>query len=264
MLTAFLALIGCGYLIAVANIHQRHALADGAAGLSMKDLRAVYSGLSLSAEVRSEIPSRMLTMVRGEMRQYLSSDENFAILESWLKEGGRQEDLDKGPPRKTPRRVLIRDCLRCHARSTGTQISRDSPFGADEFDVDYALLARLASGQITTSQGAIRLPPQYNIPRLVLVSHQHVLTIPVFTLIVGALFSLTRLPAGIRGALAPLPMLALLLDFAGWWLARIADASVFLIAGAGAVFGLAFGAQVIVIAIDLWRPAKGHAETGPS
>lgn len=258
MLTAFLAIIGTGYLVAVANIFQRHALADGAPGLSLDDLRAVYSGLHISTSKRTEIPSRMLTMIRGEMRQYFSSDENFTILETWLKEGAKLDALERGPPRKTPQRVIIGDCLRCHAKSTGTAISKEAPFGADEFDVDYALVSRFAAGQVTTTQQSAFAPPQYTLPRLILVSHQHMLTIPVFTLIVGVLFALTPLPARLRNLLTPLPMLALVVDFAGWWLARGAEPFIYAIAAAGAVFGMVLAAQILTITWDLWRrPGPG-------
>ncbi len=252
MLTAFLAIIGFGYLTAIANIYHRHRHADGRPGLSMDDVRAVYSGLTVaSTEVA---PSRMLTMLRGAMREYADDEEDFTTLEGWLMDGGSEAGLDEGPPKKTPRRAIIRNCLRCHARSTGTDISRKSPFGPDEFEVDYALLRPLASAG-TSAEGTTRhVPPQYTLARLVLVSHMHMLSIPMFTLVVGVLFMVSRFPARWRSVLLPLPMLALALDFAGWWLARVSGGLVYLLALAGAAFGLVFGLQLLTVTIELWRP----------
>lgn len=268
MITAFLAIIGSGYVVALVNIYYSHRMADGRAGLSMDDIRAVYSGLLVPAGgAGGEIPSRMLTMLRGEMRQYVSSDENFAVLETWLTSGAAEDDLDRTIGGATPRRVVIRDCLRCHARSTGTDISKKSPFGPDEFEVDYALLAPVlpaaegpatgaGHGTVDDTGSLVRVAPQYTVPRLILVSHQHMLAIPVFTLIVGLLFAMTRLPRGIRAVLTPLPMLATAVDFSGWFLARVADGFIVFIAGAGAVFGLVLGVQILSVAADLWMPNR--------
>lgn len=254
MLTIFLAIIGSGYLVAVANIFYSHQMADGKEGVTLDDLRAVYSGMEVPAEAE-EIPSRMLTMIRGEMRQYFSSDENFAVLETWLKNGGNKDELDKGESKKTPNRVLLIDCMRCHALSTETEISRESPFGPDEFTVDYEMISQYVTPKQKDAAGMVRTPPQYTVPRLILVSHQHMLAIPMFTLVVGLMFITTRMPPGLKGVLTPLPMLAVLLDFVGWWAARSVEPFVLVIAAAGGLFGLAFGIQLIWVVIDTWRPA---------
>lgn len=268
MLTAFLAVIGCGYLVAVANIYERHRLADGKPDLSLDDIRAVYKGITVEASAKSETPSRMLTMIRSEMRQYFTSDADFTVLESWLKSGSAQAGLNEGEGKKTPRKVIVRDCLRCHGQSTGTEISNESPFGPDEFDVDFALISKYVAAPTQSEPAAAgsqnpesplgqrQSHPQYTLSRLILVSHQHMLTIPVFTLIIGILFSLTRLPTRLRTVLVPIPMLTLLLDFGGWWLARASDMGVYFIAVAGGAFGLVFGLQIIVVAVELWRPDR--------
>ena len=253
MLTAFLAIVGFGYLAAVANIYYRHHEADGRPGLSLDDIRAVYSGVSTADGSATPAVSRMLTMIRGEMRQYVSSESEFSILETWLKSGASEKGLDEGEGRKTPRRVILRDCLRCHAKSTGTDISKSAPFGPDEFTVDYAMIAPLAAVQKDRAGSAAYSPPQYTMPRLVLVSHMHMLAIPMFTLVVGFLFMMTRLPWGLRSWLAPLPMLALVFDFAGWGLARWSGGFIYFIAGGGALFGVTFGIQILVAAWDMWR-----------
>lgn len=255
LLTAFLAIIGTGYLVAVANIYWRHQMADGKEGVSLGDLRAVYSGTTVAADAR-ELPSRMLTMIRGEMRQYFSSDAHFSVLETWLKEGGSEAGLTKGEAKAVPKRVLLMDCMRCHAQSTETRISKEAPFGPDEFNVDYGLISRFVSTSKGPSPGEVRVPPQYTIPRLILVSHQHMLAIPMFTLIIGLLFMTTRLPPMLRGVMTPIPMIAVLFDLSGWWLARVADSFVLVIAGAGGLFALSFGFQIFCVLVDMWRPQK--------
>ncbi len=262
MLTAFLAIIGSGYLVAVWNIYHSHRMADGVEGLSLDDVRAVYSGMSVSSDAPA--PSRMLTMIQTTMREYVQSERDFAVLERWLKSGGREDELDSGDGRRTPRAVL-RTCLRCHAADSGEDIARDAPFGPDDWDVDYGMLSKFLSPhdhehehEHEADDDARWVPPQYQIPRLVLVSHMHMLTIPMFTLTVGLLFMTTRLPPPVRGLLTPLPMIALVMDFGGWWLARASPGFVYAIAGAGAVFGLTFGMQLLAVTIELWRPARSR------
>jgi hypothetical protein len=91
---------------------------------------------------------------------------------------------------------------------------------------------------------------------LILISHMHMLAIPMFTLVVGLLFMMTRLPWSLRSALTPLPMLALIIDFSGWWLARLANGFIFFIAAGGAIFGIVFGAQILAVTWDLWRRSE--------
>lgn len=291
MITAFVVMIGAGYLIAVANIYQRHGMADGTPGLSAGDIRAVYAGGP--RKPGEAMTSHMLTMVTGAMRQYVSSEEDYAMLVAWLKAGGSEAGLDasehpaaatskeagagdanaggdgdasadgdstesrssrKRRAQRTPRRILIRDCLRCHAQSVGTDIAQIAPFGPDEFEVDYAMMSKFITGDGGAGTG--RSPPQYDMARLILHSHQHVLAIPVFTLLIGVLFSLTRMKPTPKSILLPLPMLAALADFASWWLARTNDAWAYGVAGAGAVFGLTLGIQILLILVDVWRPTR--------
>ena len=65
MLTAFLAIIGTGYLVAVLNIYHSHSKADGVDGMSLDDIRAVYSGLTVARG--RPAPSRMLTVRRARI-----------------------------------------------------------------------------------------------------------------------------------------------------------------------------------------------------
>lgn len=274
MLTAFLAIIAAGYLIAVANIFERHGMADARAGLSTGDIRAVYSGGPRAAG--DAVTSHMLTMLSGAMRQYVSSETDYAILETWLKAGGSEAGLDAFPSTstsegeesssrrrraKTPRRIIIRDCMRCHAQSSNTDIARIAPFGKDEFDVDYAMISKFISGDGSGSTPG-RSPPQYDRARLILHSHQHMLAIPMFTLAVGLLFMLTRTPSKLKSVLLPLPMLAAVADFASWWLARTSDVWTYAIAAAGGVFGASLAIQIAMTVVDLWRPIRA-ASPGP-
>lgn len=256
MLTAMMIILGFGYLIAAANIFTSHRLADGREGLSLDDVRAVYSGIHRPRESGEEVPSTMLHMLRGAMRQYVGSEADFDLLEGWLANGGSEAGLDEGKDKSsTPRRAILRNCLECHAADVGSSVSSYASFGPDAFTVEYKRLKQfLPLGG--SSATMIETSPQYTLPRLILISHMHMLAIPMFTLVTGLLFMMTRWPQAMRHILTPIPMLALVVDFGGWWLARVAAGAVILIPIAGAVFGVVFGLQVIAVLIDLWRPVR--------
>jgi hypothetical protein len=78
----------------------------------------------------------------------------------------------------------------------------------------------------------------------------------VFTLLVGALFMMTGFGPTVKFALGPLPMLAILLDIGSWWLARYVEPFIYVIAAAGAVFGAAYGLQILCILCSLWCGRK--------
>lgn len=259
-LTAFLAMLGVGYLFAIANIFVSHSGADGKPGLSLDDLRAAYSGVSIARDAGAVVPSKMLQMIEGSMRQYLSDDEDYAALLGWLAAGAGEAGLDEKRDGRIPRRVITLNCLRCHAADSGKRIGTIAPFGPDQLTVEYAMISKFTAAVPQTSQATVHVGPQ-DAPHLILVTHAHMLAIPIFTLIVAGLFWQTRLPAAMRSIVTPIPMLVLVVDFASWWLARVAPGFIYFIAAAGGIYGLAFGVQLVSIVIDLWRPAPRSSAT---
>lgn len=256
-LTAFLAMIAAGYGFALLNIYHRHAGADGAPGLTLDDLRAVYAGVDRSRSEMSVVPSRMLRMIEGSMRQYVADDADYAILHEWLANGAASAELDRKQGNRSPRRVLALNCLRCHATDSDSEISKRAPFGPDQLTIDEAQIARFTATTTTNAAGEIRIGPQ-DAGHLILITHAHMLSIPLFTLVVGALFWLTPAPPRLRALIMPVPMCALMVDFAGWWLARAAGGFVWFIVAAGAAFGVAFGLQLLAVVVALWRvPPRG-------
>ncbi len=209
-------------------------------------------------------------MVRpgGPMRKHLEKGGEPAIrgLIAWL-EGGSDEASFTSPGLAEPgdpsaQRVISLRCVRCH-NSTGGEMA-DVPYAEAELDEpDFALVMALAAapgGRPTTETKTMQLAP-IGRPELVQITHVHMLAIPVFTLIVGGLFLFTGLPTRLRAVVAPLPMLVLCADFASWWLARSIEPFVYVIAAAGAVFGVAFGFQILCVCYSLWLGKRGGSST---
>ncbi len=272
--TAFLAIVGFGYLAAVANMFHQHQLADGVPGLSIDDLRAAFHGVEVQDdpgdEASSAPKSRFMEMVEpgGDMRKHLTKGGEPAVrtLEKWLRNGATRENFTKagiaqeGDP--SPADVVASNCLRCHNADGGEKA--DTPYGEDLFDVDYDMIfvyAAPGTAKQTTeaTPGEPRTIGPNSEAHLFLVTHIHMLSIPVFTLIVSALFLLTGNCRGIRGLLTVAPMFSLCVDFSSWWLARWAEGFIYAIAAAGAVFGATFGLQILSVTWAIWfgRPGDG-------
>jgi len=267
MLTLFLLLVGAGYLVAMANIYEQHHDADLDPRLSLDDIRRVYHGMNrtVTGETRLSTPSPLLRMVSpgGKMRPHLEEGGEPAIraLVSWLQDGANEATFTQaalyhaGDP--AAQDVLLRHCIRCHNLQGDKS---DVPFAQSPSSrPQYAMVARFATPvPDTTAQNAqtLYLAPT-SLRDLVLTTHLHILTIPVFTLIVGTLFLLTGLPSKVKLVLGPLPMLAVCCDIGSWWLARPFEPFIYVIAAAGAVFGASFGAQVLCVAGSLWFGRRG-------
>ncbi len=273
LVTAFLALIGVGYLIGVRNIFEHHSEADLQPGLTVDDLRRNYHGLEVesTSDARKHTPSIMEKMVRpgGPMRKFLEKGGEPAIrgLTAWLEGGSEEEAFARAdlaePGAPSAQRVIGMQCVRCHNSTDGEMA--DVPYAQSVMDeAEYGLVMALAAppgGKPTPGTKTMQLAP-IGRPELVQVTHAHIMAIPVFTLIVGGLFLFTGLPTKLKSVIAPLPMVVLCADFASWWLARSIEPFIYVIAAAGAVFGLAFGFQILSVAYSLWLGKRSGKSAG--
>jgi hypothetical protein len=263
LVTLFLLVVGPGYLAGVANIVFQHQDADLEEGLTLDDLRRTFHGLEkeVTPEAQITVNSVMLEQIRpgGEMRQYLERGGPPAVraLESWLEQGAKEEDFAKaglvqaGDP--SAQDAIAARCVECHHADGGDM--QDIPYAADaDSPPQYELVAMVAEPEFERSESGpqrMTLAP-VGVAELIHITHAHVMTIPVFALIVGGLFLLTSLPPTVKLVLGPLPMLAVACDIGSWWLARFFEPFIYVIAAAGAVFGAAYGLQILCILWSMW------------
>ncbi len=255
-MTAFLAMIGTGYLFALAQIYETHHNADGKPGLTFDDLKAVYAGLTVEVTEETQLPSRMLEMIRGSMREFIPTDAEFETLEAWLVSGAKEEEftIDLAPADKSPQAIFQDHCVRCHMPDgePGEEDAHRSPFAMDVFDdVSFELVSKYTNSDTVNQTGVAEIPPVSR-KHLILITHAHMLSIPMFTLVTSVLVLGTGLPRAIKGWVVAVPMVALLFDFAGWWLARVVPESVWLIALTGPVYGLFLGVQILAVVVGMW------------
>ncbi len=261
-ITAFVLLVAAGYLVASVKVYVWHSEADGVAGLSPDDLRAVFHGLDkrVTKEVRSTLKSEMLREVLpgGGMHNYLAKGGPPAIkcLTGWLEAGASQAEFIRPaiyePNGPSASQVIAERCVSCHRKGGDNEdLVYADPVGAGP---RYELVAKVATPPVapaTTEVQSIHIEPTSS-RELLHVTHAHILAIPVFTLVMAAFFLMTGLHAWIKTVLAPLPLIATMVDVGCWWLARSFEPAIHGIALAGAVFGLAFGLQIISVLGSTW------------
>ena len=207
------------------------------------------------------VNSVMLEQVRpgGDMREHLEPGGEQAVrgLIAWLEGGAEREAFAKAglaaPNDPSAAAVLAAHCIECHNADGGDM--EDVPFAAtDQAEPKYALVLDASKPEFTRHEfgpKTLELRPT-SVKRLVLVTHAHILTIPVFVLLVGALFLMTGFSPTVKLLIVPVPMLAVLLDVGAWWLARFCEPFIYVIAASGAVFGAAFGLQILGALCSMW------------
>ena len=260
LLTTVVVFIAGGYVAALVNIVGQNELTDGQPGLSTRDLLLRYSGANVDVTAGEAPPSRMLEMVSTAMRGYVSSDAEFEVLVGWLRHGATRAAFTAGPE-PTPHDVILANCLRCHAVDGGEEIAATAPFGPDLFEVNFQQVSEFT---LTAEPGQTRV---WRAPRdwraLALTTHAHLLSVPVFVVLLGGLFLWTGWPhrasrggEWLRVVLGSAPLVFFLIDVACWWLARIPEIGwlfALTIGATGALFGATFVLQIIIVLRGLWR-----------
>jgi hypothetical protein len=258
-LTLFLILVCAGYAVALIKIYWWHELADNEPGLTINDIRAVYHGIE-STQIDD---SEMLKEVSpgGQMRIFLEAGGESAerALIGWLEAGAQEATFTTagltGAGDPSASAVIQQQCVKCHNQTEGD--NTELPFAAAPAAApQYDLVAAVA-----VPPGEPGIQPESK-RELLQVTHAHILSIPVFTIIIAILFLLTNVSDKIKLVLAPLPMLATCIDFACWWLARPFEVFIYGIAFSGALFGTALGLQLLCILLSLWfgkKPASAQS-----
>jgi hypothetical protein len=234
-LTAVLFTLLGGLAASGMFLYQHYEKRDERAGLGLDDLRSAYHGL--------DAPAPIAAALRRGHPEGLAEPTRDALLK-WL-EGGKvseqYDSLDLGPA--APAELLAKSCVECHSRksSTGDAAARRLPLENWD-DVKKAAFARKID-PVPLSIVAIS-------------THTHAIALATLSFVVFGLSMGTRWPRGLVGGLMALAGLGLMLDIAGWWLARLDDRWVFAIAGGGGAFQAGLTLLLVLVLVDLWWPAR--------
>ena len=178
-------------------------------------------------------------------------------LSAWLEAGAKEADFDTGGLAEagdpSAKAIIATHCIECHHADGGE--SEDIPYAAsDSAEPEYSLVLEMAAPEFERHESGpqrLALAPT-GVKQLVHITHVHVLSMPVFTLAVGCLFLLTGFSPSVKLLLVPLPLFAVILEISSWWLARVAEPFIYVIAASGAIFGIAFALQILGILGSMW------------
>ncbi len=188
--------------------------------------------------------------------------ERLAVI-AWLKAGATKEQYESGFALKGALKDLVigqdmvevRDdvryaqinailqlrCVRCHSVNVG---GPGSQYPLDE----YEDLAPYISPE--KSKGK-------SLAKLALTTHVHLLGFAMLYGLTGILLALTPLPGWIRFPLAPLPLIAQVVDIAFWWLARMDEPHgqmfAVLIRVSGAVVAAGLVLQIVLTLFSMFK-----------
>ena len=125
------------------------------------------------------------------------------------------------PGDPSAQQIIKAHCVECHNADGGDM--EEIPYAATaDGEPEYKLVMATAKPEITVQESGLQtvVIKPISESKLVHVTHIHILTMPIFTFVVGVLFLMTGIPQSIKLLIGPLPMLAVLLDISGWWIAR--------------------------------------------
>jgi hypothetical protein len=218
-LTIFLLVAGVGYLLGFLNIYLSYSPVDQEPGMSVADIRMSFWGARDASKLEKSID--------GSMRQYFASDADHATVKDWIAAGASREayDADVAP-------IFATSCATCHS--------------AD---------ARVADVVTVTFEGVEPLLAQdtgKSVPRLISLSHTHVLaTLPVIFML-ALIFSFTRFGETLKTLVMGFSAAAIVLDVGTWWLAKVSGALAVTVILGGITLALSFLMLILLSLYDMW------------
>jgi len=217
-LTVMLVVAGVGYLLGFLNIYLTYSPVDQKPGLSLVDISMSFYGARGGTKLEKAVD--------GSMRQYLGSDAEYQAVKDWLASGATETGFAQIQP------IFDASCGSCHSAEAAV---------ADVVTAGYADLVPFLKQDTGKS-----------VPRLIGVSHTHVLaTLPVIFLLVF-IFSFARYSQRLKGLVMVFASLAILLDVGSWWLAKLSPALAILVLLGGLALAVSFLALIALSFVDMW------------
>lgn len=216
--TAFLLIMGVGYLMAMVFLYTTHRGYDGKPGLSIEDIVYTYYG--------NRSGTRLEAALRGSMASYIELGDRHEIV-AWLKSGAPEKEYPSliGP-------ILEKTCLACHSPASGLNISDLST---------YSGLREVAT--VDTGESV------YTLMKL---SHIHLFGIGLVLLGIGMIFRFSVMRPLYKYTLILLPFAAVFVDILAWFLTKWDPIYAYTVVTAGALLGLALGAQILISLYQIW------------
>lgn len=217
--TAFLLLMGIGYIMALVYLYTSHQGHDGKQGISVTDIAENYYG--------NRSGTRLEAAIRGPMAGYLQQLDDRHEIVAWLKEGAPEQGY-----RTVVRPIMKRSCIQCHSPVSGLKVPDLSTYNG------IKTVAEIDTGESLHS--------------LMKLSHIHLFGIGLVALAIGFIFRLASLNNKLKITLILLPFVAILADILVWFLTKWDPVYAYTVLIAGAVLGLAWAGQILISLYQLW------------
>lgn len=150
------------------------------------------------------------------------------------------------------RTLFVDRCVRCHGKDGEQHAYPLETYEQISKYLDVPVVQRPEPGSWVPSDR------QMSIEKLTQSTHAHLLSFAMLFGLTGLCFAFTSYPASVRLMLAPLVLLAQILDIACWWLARVPDVGpyfAYAILGTGGLVGLGLGVQIVGCLFDMFGRA---------
>jgi len=216
--TAFILLMGLGYLMALTYLYTGFEYIDGKPGLSVEDIAENYYG--------NRSGTRLEAAIRGPMSGRISILERHHVV-AWLKSGAPEKGYAT-----TIRPILARRCISCHSPASGLKIPDLS---------NYEGVRKVA-----------RVDTGVSLHSLMKISHIHLFGIGLVALTIGLIFRFTVLPPLLKHTLTLLPFAAIFVDILSWFLTKWDPLYAYTILISGGVLGAAWAGQMLISLYQIW------------
>lgn len=229
--TAFLLLMGVGYLMAMVYLYTSHEGHDGKPGLSINDVAENYYG--------NRSGTRLEAAIRGPMAGYLQELDDRHEIVAWLKDGASEKEYTANI-----RPILEKNCLQCHSPASGLKVVNLSSYeGIKE-------VANVDTGE--------------SLHTLMKLSHIHLFGIGLVALAIGFIFRLAILNVWIKAPLILLPFVAIFADILAWFLTKWDPVYAYTIVVAGVLLGTAWAGQILISLYQLWFLRAREEKNSPN
>jgi hypothetical protein len=184
-----------------------------------------------------------------EERKKTYEDDAFPLPEEVSKRP-LTEEYREGPHVKI-QSILGDRCVRCHKSEEDQGKADLSCYEALEKYMQMPKPVLGADGKMI-----VKSSRQMSVERLTESTHLHALSFAVLFTLTGLVFAFSSYPLWIRCLLAPLTLLAQVVDLSCWWLARLEGIGPYFalaIMGTGAVVGVGLMLQIVLSLFNMYR-----------
>jgi len=216
--TMTLLVLGVGYLFAMVQTYDAHAMHDGKPSMSPADLIIAYSGKSGDTRLESAI--------KGTMSSMLHEDDRAAIID-WIQQGATIESYTE-----TVEAIVAEHCTSCHD-------------GSNPHIMNLAGYDNLKS--------LVEIDTGMDFKTLIRVSHIHLFGMTFIFYLTSTIFCRASLRnVWFKRAVIALPFAAILTDIFSWYLTKLHPSFAYVVFASGGLLALCFSIQWFVSIYQMW------------